>query len=113
MSDAIRYATATITIATSTTISAVVIIPDGCTVIGLFPAATWDTQAISFRVSWDDATFAALYDGASSYSLAGCVASIYYALNPNLFLGARQLKVVSGAAQTSDTTLTVVFYKVV
>ena len=112
MPDDIRYLNATIVVATSTTVSSAVTIPDGCVLVGVYPDAAWDTQTLSFQVSWDDVTYAPLYDEATAYAFAGAVKQIYYAVNQNLFWGVRRIKIVSGVAQGDDTVITCVFVKV-
>ena len=111
MSDAIRYADALIDQSVDDDLTAALVVPEGCVLVGIYPDAAWDTQTISFQVSWDDLTFGVIYDGAAIYSLAAAVKQKYYALDPTLFMGARQIKIASAVGQGDDTVITCVFYK--
>lgn len=101
--DAPDYSTpATITVATSTTISAAVDCKNK-TLCGVLLPTAFTGVAMTFQMSDTiDGTYVAVQDGAgSSYSVTVAQGK-YVPVDPNKFLGIRFLRVVSGSAEGAD-----------
>ena len=65
--------------------------------LAVVTAATWDTAAITFQISFDGVTYFKVWtDAGAEYSVAAVTASTYLAINPLHFIGARYIKVQSG-----------------
>ena len=112
MVDDIRYTTVTIANAASLS-NAAQLLDRGGRLVAIITDAAWDTNAVTFQVSVDGATYFNLFNEGTEYSLAGVVASNYNAVDHIVFLGARYVKVRSGtaavpAAQAGDTVITLV-----
>lgn len=105
-----------VTIANGESLSGAVTMNPDWKLIAVMPASTWDTAAMTFQISIDGTTFANVYNEATEYSLSSVVAAGYNRIDMLMFLGARAIKVRSGTAasatnQTSETTVTLVFWK--
>jgi hypothetical protein len=103
----------TVTIANGASLSGASADLAGNGVVGIITAAAWDTNAVSFQGSLNGTDWYNLYNGGTEYSLAGVVASAFCAVNKDLFLGTRYVKVRSGTAgaaanQTGATVVTLV-----
>lgn len=111
MSDEIR--TTTVTIASGASLSSTATLGDGWKVLGFSPDSAWDTNSMTFQISFDETNYQNLYDENGEYTVSGAVASAYYATQPWKFWGVRKLKVRSGTAssavnQTGNTVITVI-----
>ncbi len=102
---------ATITIASSTTISDAVDL-GGCSLVGLFLPATFDGTTLTLQAcSTIDGTYVAVEDGAASpavITLSATAHSKYIALSAAVqdqLRGLRFIKLVCGTAQTTTNTL--------
>jgi hypothetical protein len=115
MTDDIRYTTVTVANGASLSGAAQLLPPNG-RLVGVITDAAWDTNAMTFQVSVDGTTYVNLYNAGTEYSMAGIVASAYNAVNPDVFSGARYVKVRSGTAgtavnQVGDAVVTLVMWK--
>jgi hypothetical protein len=117
MIDDIRYTT--VTVANGASLSgAAQLLPTNGRLVGVITDAGWDTNAMTFQVSVDGGTtYVNLYNAGTEYSMAGIVASTYNAINPDVFAGARHLKVRSGTSaaavnQVGDTVVTLVMRQI-
>lgn len=83
--------------------------------VGVFMPAAWTAAALTFQVSPDGVTYYDLNDLAEAeYDVAAPVAGEYMQLDPQLFRGARYLRVRSGTSaaavnQLADRDLLVMF----
>jgi hypothetical protein len=102
--------TKTVTIANGAALSGASADLAGGALVAIIPDSAWDTNAVTFQASLDGTNWFNLYNGGTEYSLAGVVASAFCAVDPDLFLGARYVKVRSGtgAAAVNQTGAVVV-----
>src|SRR5574343_182709 len=98
----LRSVTATITVATSTTVSAAVDLA-GCVLVGIQMPATFTGTALTFQAATTlTGTYQAVYGtggSAVSYTVAN---SRFIAVDPAALMGVRFLKVVSGSAEGAN-----------
>jgi hypothetical protein len=112
--DDIRYTT--VTVANGASLSgAAQLLPNDGRLVAIIMDAAWDTNAVTFQVSVDGTNYFNLYNEGTEYSLAGVVASAYNAVDINVFLAARYVKVRSGTAaaavnQVGDAVVTLVMW---
>jgi hypothetical protein len=99
---------ATITVATSTTISGEVDL-GGTEIVGLQMPATFTGTAITFQVATvSGGTYQAMIDGAGNTVTKTVANGKYVGIDPTLFRGVRFLKLVSGSAENADRVITVI-----
>ena len=75
--------------------------------------AAWDTNAVTFQISYDNVVWTNLFVGGVEETIAGVVAATIEPLIHAHFLAARYLKVRSGTsgapvAQVGDTIITII-----
>ncbi len=102
-----QYPTATIVIATSTTISPEVDL-GGNTLVGIITPSTFDGTALTFQVSdVSGGTFVvpAASNAASTAYTVTTTASIYTPIDPIVTKGWRFIKIVTSSAQTTTDTI--------
>lgn len=104
--------TATIAIATSTTVSGEVLVPDGYDLVGMF-APVCTGVALTFQAAAAvGGTFVAVANAANTaISLTISATAHYIALDPLLFQGLQNIKLVSGTVELADRVFTLVFAK--
>jgi hypothetical protein len=106
--DTRRIVTATITVATSTTVSAAVDL-HGCALVGIQLPATFTGTALTFQAATTlTGTYQAVYGtggSAVSYTVAQ---GRFIALDPATLRGIRFLKVVSGSAEGANRDIELV-----
>lgn len=107
----VSYETATITIASSTTVSEAIDL-HGTTPVGIFLPSTFDGTTIKFQAaSASDGTYVAVEDGGGTpaeITLTASAASKYIAFSAAIqdqLRGLRFIKVVTGSAQTTTNTI--------
>jgi len=100
--------TALLDTAVSTTVSAAVEMYKGYSALAVITDAAWDTQDMTFQGSADGTNFFPIYYEGILEKITGALASKAYTLKFLAFLPYRYIKIVSGAAQGDDTTLTVI-----
>jgi hypothetical protein len=115
MPDKIRYST--VTIGAGASLSDALTIPAGYTPIAVITAATWDAAKIAFQLCVDGTNYFVLKEKGTEYETASVTAAAWVTIDPDLFLGARKLKVQSGIStaatnQADATIVTVVMYGV-
>ncbi len=111
----------TVTIADSASLSGASPTQEGgnhLALIGFKPDSAWDTQAVTFQgLTPDTTTFANVFDEDGEYSIAGVVASTFYAVDPLKFMAFESIKVRSGtsgsaATQSGATVVTLYFEEI-
>ena len=73
----------------------------------------WDTEDITFEVSYDGTNFFDLVVDGAEYEISAAAAEGFYVLDPSVFIMATHIKVRSGVlalpvAQNGDTVITVI-----
>lgn len=98
-------ASAVITIATSTTVSAAVDLGAN-TITGIQMPAAFTGTALTFQVSSDGSTYVPLYDASSTQYSMPVGPSRGYSIDPAVFAGWPYVKVVSGTTEVANRTIT-------
>lgn len=85
----------------------------GNVLVAVITDSAWDTNAMTFQGSLDGTNWFNIFNGGTEYSLAAIVASTFFAVDRDLFVGARYVKVRSGtsgaaANQNGDAVVTLV-----
>ena len=80
---------------------------------GLIPDSAWDTNDITFQVSYDNSNWYDLYKEGTEYTLSGAVAQDWQGVDVELFLAVPYVKVRSGTTgsavnQSGDTVITLI-----
>lgn len=97
----------TVTIALQGTTSASYAVrANHCLVAFITPAALTGT-AFTFQASFDAETFTNVYNAGTEYSVS-VGASRFVAVDPNVFQGAKYIKVVSGSQEAAARTIIMV-----
>ena len=79
------------------------------TPVGLYIPSAFDGTAIQFEVaSATGGTFVAVVDGAGSNYQKTVATSKFLPIDPQVLMGGRFIKVVSGSTESSERTLTLV-----
>jgi hypothetical protein len=100
--------TQSVTIAASGTTSSSVTIDSGRTVLAIRTPASLDGTAFTFQASDDEGNnFYALYNGGTQYSV-NVGTSRYVALSPDVMLGVRYFRIVSGSTETAARSIKVI-----
>lgn len=99
--------TAKVTIASSGTTSDALVINGGKTVLAIRTPASLNGTEFKFQASSDGNNFFALYNGSTEYAVT-VAASRYIAVNPDVFLGVRFLKIVSGSSEAAAREIGVI-----
>lgn len=102
-------ASATITIANSTTISSSVDLL-GTALLAFIAPAAWTTSTLKIQGSTDNANWSDLYDqyGVAVSSWTALTASAAYSVDMNAMLAYRYIRFVAGTAQAANRTFTVI-----
>lgn len=101
--------TQSVTIASSGTTSTAITLEGGRTVLAIRTPSSLDGTAFTFQASDDEDgnNFYDLYNGGTQYSV-NVGASRYVALSPDVMLGVRHLKIVSGSTETASRSIKVI-----
>ncbi len=107
----------TVTIADSASLSGASATPDGggeLILMGFQTDSAWDTNAVTFQGLVPGGSFANVFGDTAEYSIAGVVASTFYAVDPLKFTAFESIKVRSGTSgsavnQSGATVITLVF----
>lgn len=95
-------------IAASGTTTATITIPDGKRVVGLVTPSTFTGTTLTFKAAYStSATPQSVYNEGSAYSVA-CSTDRFIAVNPNVFLGAVTLQIVSSSTEGAERTIQVI-----
>ena len=107
--------TETVTIANGASLSGATSELDG-RLVAVMTDSAWDTNSMTFQVSFDGSTYYNLYDDVGEYTISSVVASTCRSVNLNNFIGARYIKVRSGTSgaavnQNGDTVVSIITFK--
>ena len=92
----------------SGTTTATITIPEGKRVVGLIMPSTFTGTTLTFKAGYStSATPQPVYNEGSAYSVA-CATDRFIAVNPNVFLGAFTLQIISGSTEGSERTIQVI-----
>ena len=99
--------TDTVSIASSGTVSTAIQLQGNRVPVAIVTPAALTGTTIKFQASVDDATYVALYNGSTEYSV-DVATSRYVAINTDVFEGVRYIKLVSGSSETASRTITII-----
>lgn len=81
---------------------------DSFDLVGVIVPAVWTAADLTFQVKAGDEAFADLYSSAGVAITASVAAEKYHALDPVLFAGADEVRVVSSETQAADRVIKLV-----
>ena len=103
--------TTTVTIAAGASLSgAAQLLPNDGRLMAVITAASWDAAKISFQASVDGTNYFVVTNEGTEYECAAVTAAKWVSVDPQVFFGARYIKVQSGisTAATAQVDATIV-----
>ena len=96
-----------VTIASSGTVSTALTLQSNRVPVAIVLPAAFTGTTVTFQASVDDASYNAVYNGSSQYSIDIGV-SRFVALNTSVFEGVKFVKIISGSTETAGRSIYIV-----
>ena len=88
----------TVTVGAGTSLSGASVSMAGRVLVGVITASTWDAAKMTFQASLDGTNFFDVTYKGTEYEVASVTAAKFIAVDPEVFYGAKYIKVRSGTS---------------
>ena len=88
----------TVTVGAGTSLSGASVSMAGRVLVGVITASTWDVAKMTFQASLDGTNFFDVTYKGTEYEVASVTAAKFIAVDPEVFYGAKYIKVRSGTS---------------